>query len=228
MIPLHWVEVDTGEIHRKKLARAKFVEFFAQRQPARVVMEACGGARTLTAMGHAVELLPAGQVRDFVRGNKDDAADARAIWLAAGHDDIRRVPIKSTEQQAILSLHRTRSHWVSVRTATINSLRGLLYEFGIFLPQGRHTALRMLAEQRADIDTKLPASIVRLVTEQLRSLRELDTRCRGCRWPDPGRAAKRGGSQDPAPPPPHLSASVGAGKQGVPNGVGAFCSQPAL
>jgi len=126
------------------------------------------------AMGHAVELLPAGQVRAFVRGNKDDSADARAIWVAAGHGDIRRVPIKSTEQQAIMSLHRTRSHWVSIRTPTINSLRGLLYEFGIFLPQGRHSALRMLAEERADIDAKLPALMVRLLNEQLRSLREVD------------------------------------------------------
>lgn len=178
MMQLHWVEIETGEIHRKKLSRAKFLEFFAQVQPARVAMEACGGshhwARTLTAMGHAVELLPAGQVRAFVRGNKDDAADARAIWVAAGHGDIRRVPIKSTEQQAILSLHRTRSHWVSIRTATINSLRGLLYEFGIFLPQGRHSALRMLAEERADIDAKLPALMARLLNEQLRSLREVD------------------------------------------------------
>lgn len=178
VMQLHWVEIETGEIHRKKLSRAKFLEFFAQMQPTRVAMEACGGshhwARTLTAMGHAVELLPAGQVRAFVRGNKDDAADARAIWVAAGHGDIRRVPIKSTEQQAILSLHRTRSHWVSIRTATINSLRGLLYEFGIFLPQGRHSALQMLAEQRADIDAKLPALMVRLLNEQLRSLREID------------------------------------------------------
>ncbi len=88
VMQLHWVDGDTGEIHR----------------------------------------------RAFVRGNKDDAADARAIWVAAGHGDIRRVPIKSVEQPAVLALHRTRKHWVSVRTSTINSLRGLLYEFGVFLP----------------------------------------------------------------------------------------------
>jgi transposase len=178
VMQLHWVDTDTGEIHRRKLTRSKFSEFFAQLQPARVVMEACGGshhwARTVTAMGHAVELLPAGQVRPFVRGNKDDAADARAIWVAAGHGDIRRVPVKSIEQQAVLTLHRTRTHWVNVRTATINSLRGLLYEFGVFLPQGQSAALRMLGEQRAAIDAELPISVVRMLTEQLRALRELD------------------------------------------------------
>ncbi|WP_250480013.1 MULTISPECIES: IS110 family transposase [unclassified Caballeronia] len=178
VMQLHWVDVETGEIHRKRLSRAKFLEFFAQLQPVRVAMEACGGAhhwaRALTAIGHAVELLPAGQIRAFVRGNKDDMADARAIWVAAGQGDIRRVPIKSTEQQAILSLHRTRSHWMTVRTATINSLRGLLYEFGVFIPQGRQAALRMLEQQRADIDARLPPLMMRLLTEQLRSLREID------------------------------------------------------
>ena len=86
-------------------------------------------------MGHEVQLLPPRQVRPFVRSNKDDAADARAIWLAAhqvGHP--AGAAVKSVEQQAMLSLHRTRQHWVSVRTATVNALRGLLYEFGVVLP----------------------------------------------------------------------------------------------
>ena len=93
VMQLHWVEPSTGEIMRKKLSRAKFGEFVGQLLPARIVMEACGGAhhwgRSLMALGHQVELLPARQVRAFVRGNKDDAADARAIWLAAHQSDIR-------------------------------------------------------------------------------------------------------------------------------------------
>lgn len=92
VMQLHWVNSETGEIGRRKLGRAKLSEFFAQLQPARVAMEACGSAhhwaRELGALGHQVELLPARQVRAFVRGNKDDAADARAIWLAAQHSDI--------------------------------------------------------------------------------------------------------------------------------------------
>jgi len=106
--------------------RAKLSAYFAQLQPVRVVMEACGSAhhwaRVLGALGHEVELLPARQVRAFVRSNKDDAADARAIWLAAQQSDIRRAPIKSQAQQAVQALHRTRQHWVSVRTATVQRL----------------------------------------------------------------------------------------------------------
>jgi transposase len=143
---LHWVDTETGEIGRKKLVRAKLSAYFAQLQPVRVVMEVCGSAhhwaRVLGALGH--ELLPARQVRAFVRSNKDDAADARTIWLAAQQSDIRRAPIKTVSQQAVLALHRTRQHWVSVRTATVNALRGTLYEFGVTLSGGRQAGLKAL------------------------------------------------------------------------------------
>jgi len=178
VMQLHWVDVASGEICRRKLSRAKFTQFFGALKPARVVMEACGGAhhwaRSLAAMGHRVELLPARQVRAFVRGNKDDAADARAIWLASQQSDIRRVPVKSAQQQAVLSLHRLRSHWVCVRTATINMLRGLLYEFGVVLPPGKVLGLKVLAARRAEIDALLPPLMQRQLDGQLAALRQLE------------------------------------------------------
>jgi transposase len=180
VMQLHWVDGDTGEIGRKKLARAKLSDYFARLQPVRVVMEACGSAhhwaRVLGGLGHQVELLPARQVRAFVRSNKDDAADARAIWLAAQQSDIRRVPIKNVAQQAVLALHRTRQHWVSVRTATINALRGLLYEFGVVLPGGKSAGLKALGVYRAQIDEKVPASMQRLIDGQLDTLKDIQRR----------------------------------------------------
>jgi transposase len=177
VMQVHWVEPSTGEIRRKKLSRAKFVEFFASLQPARLAMEACGGAhhwaRKFAALGHTVELLPARQIRGFVRGNKDDAADAQAIWMAARQPHIRRAPIKSAEQQAIQSLHRTRAHWISVRTATINMVRGLLYEFGVTLPQGREAAMKALSVQRAHIDAHVPELHRRALEGQLHALGQL-------------------------------------------------------
>jgi transposase len=180
VMQLHWVEAETGEIGRRKLARAKLAEYFAQLKPVRIVMEACGSAhhwaRVFVAQGHEVELLPAAQVRAFVRSNKDDAADARAIWLAAQQTDIRRVPQKSVQQQAVLGLHRTRSHWVSVRTATLNSLRGLLYEFGVVLRGGRQAGLKALAEQRAAIDEQIPLTMRMLLDAQLHTLGQIGQR----------------------------------------------------
>jgi transposase len=177
---LHWVQADTGEIHRKKLQRAKLMEFFARLQPSRIVMEACGGAhhwaRELAKLGHQVELLPPHKVKESASGNKDDARDARAIWVTATHKDVRRVPVKSVEQQAQLFVHRVRSHWVSLRTATVNQLRSMLYEYGIVAPKGRKKVVAWVAEHRAQIEQQVPAMVVQLMDQQLQALRELNER----------------------------------------------------
>jgi transposase len=89
---------------------------------------------------------------------------------------VRPGPVKSCEQQAVLALHRTRSHWVSVRTATVNALRGLLYEFGIVLCGGRKAGLKTLAQQRAQIDEQLPPIMRGLVDGQLTMLSQLEQR----------------------------------------------------
>jgi len=109
-----------------------------------------------------------------VRGNKDDAADARAIWLAAQHSDIRRAPVKTVEQQGVMSLHRARSHWMSVRTATVNMLRGLLYEFGVVLPGGKKAALKAIAAKRAEIDDKLAPLMRGLLDQELEALKGVE------------------------------------------------------
>jgi len=177
---LHWVQPDTGEIHRKKLQRAKLMDFFARLQPSRIVMEACGGAhhwgRELSKLGHQVELLPAHKVKESASGNKDDARDARAIWITATQKDVRRVPVKSVEQQAELFTHRVRSHWVSLRTATVNQLRSMLYEFGLVAPRGRKIVVRWVAEHRALVEQQVPPMAVQLMDQQLQALRELDER----------------------------------------------------
>jgi transposase len=177
---LHWVEPDTGVIHRRKLQRAKLMEFFARLQPSRILMEACGGAhhwgRELSKLGHQVELLPAHKVKESATGNKDDARDARAIWLTGTHKDVRRVPIKTIEQQAELFTHRVRSHWVCVRTATVNLLRSMLYEYGVVAPKGRKKVLGWVGEHRAQLELQVPPMVLQLMDQQLQALRELDER----------------------------------------------------
>jgi transposase len=177
---LHWVQPDTGEIHRKKLQRAKLMEFFARLQPSRIAMEACGGAhhwgRELGKLGHQVELLPPHKVKQSASGNKDDARDARAIWVTAMLKDVRHVPIKSVQQQAQLFTHRVRSHWVSLRTATVNQLRSMLYEYGIVAPRGRKKVAGWLGEHRARIEQQVPALVVQLMDQHLQALRQLDER----------------------------------------------------
>ena len=75
-------------------------------------------------------------VKPYVKTNKNDVADAEAICEAVGRPNMRFVPIKSVEQQAVLSLHRVRQGFVKARTAQANQIRGLLGEFGLVMPQG--------------------------------------------------------------------------------------------
>ena len=137
VMQVHWVDEQTGEVGRRALKRSQLAPFFARQAQCRIVLEACGSGhywgRTLSALGHEVRLIHARHVRPFVRGNKNDAADAQAIWSAAQQPDMRWVPLKSEEQQAVLSLHRVRAQWIKVRTQTVNGLRGLLYEFAACL-----------------------------------------------------------------------------------------------
>ncbi len=170
---LHIADVETGEIQRRKLKRAKVAEFFANRQPSLVAIEACGGAhhwaRTLQAQGHEVKLLPAKHVRAFVLRDKTDALDAQAIWVAAQQPHIRKVPVKSEQQQACLSLHRMRAQLMKMRIMQTNALRGLLCEFGIVLPEGHNKLLQSIQGElaKAQQDNALPEVLVRSVQEQL-------------------------------------------------------------
>ena len=136
---IHGID-DHGKVGlRKKLDRAKVLEFFLKLQPCLIGMEACGSAhywaRKLVAMGHTVKLMAPQFVKPYVKTNKNDAADAEAICEAVSRPTMRFVAIKTDEQQSVLSVHRVRQSFVKVRTAQANQIRGLLSEFGVIIPQ---------------------------------------------------------------------------------------------
>jgi transposase len=115
-----------------------------------VLLEACGSAhhwaRQLQGLGHTVRLLPAPDVHRYVRRNKTDRTDAKALLEADRNEDIHAVPVKTVEAQAMASLHRLRSAWVATRPARLNGLRGLLREFGISIPLGAHHVVPRVRE----------------------------------------------------------------------------------
>jgi transposase len=132
----------------RRLSRDRFLTYFAQQPPAKVLLEACGSAhhwaRQLQQLGHTVRLLPAHDVHRYVRRSKTDRTDAKALLEADRNEDIHAVPVKTVDAQAIASLHRLRSAWLATRTARLNGLRGLLREFGITIPLGaRHVVPRV-------------------------------------------------------------------------------------
>jgi transposase len=146
--------------HEHRLSRERFLPFFAQHAPATIVLEACGSAhhwaRQLQPLGHAVRLLPAHDVARYVRRNKTDRTDAKALLEASRNVDIHAVPVKTIELQAVASLHRLRSTWVTTRTARLNTIRGLLREFGIFIPVGASHVVPRVRELLAESATSLP------------------------------------------------------------------------
>ena len=197
---LHWVEMATGEICRRQLQRHQVVEFFTNRVPGIIVMEACGSAhhwgRKFAALGHEVRLLAGQFVRPFVKSNKTDAADGQAIWEAAQRPGMKFVALKTEEQQSVLMLHRIREQLVKIRTMQVNQLRGLLYEFGADLPQGRQRGLARVGEALALLEGKLSAMVIEVIRDQLRRIETLDEDIAGLEkklvlWKKQDEASKR-------------------------------------
>ncbi|MDZ4290904.1 MAG: IS110 family transposase [Hydrogenophaga sp.] len=177
---LHSVDPETGEITKLKLKRAEMVPFFSNRQPSVVAMEACGSshhwARQLRALGHEVRLIATKFVKPFVKGNKNDAADARAIWEAAQRPEMRFVPVKTEAQQAILALHTMRDGLVKARTAQLHQLRAVFYELGFALPEGRHWCVKRLPEAFASLENKIPAMAIEAMRDQYQLIVQLSER----------------------------------------------------
>jgi transposase len=176
----HYVGCDRGgrEVSKKQLKRKALLSHFANLPPCLVGMEACAGAhqwgRQLQAMGHQVRLLPPQHVKAYVRGNKNDYNDARAIAEAVSRPGLRAVALKTVAQQDVQALHRLRSGQVAARTALGNQLRGLLAEYGIVIPQGLAALRRALPEILEDAANGLSEVFRPLLARGLEQLRELD------------------------------------------------------
>ncbi len=125
--------------------------------------------------------MPPIYVKAYVKRGKTDAADAEAICEAVTRPTMRFVPVKSREQKAALSMHRSRDLLVKQRTQSINMMRGILAEFGIDIPEGleRALTLAMQVTQGTLPDVPLEAGkIVLMLSQQALSthaqLREID------------------------------------------------------
>jgi transposase len=166
---VHGVDASGQAVVRKSLRRAQMLPFFAKLPPCLVGIEACGTshywARELIKLGHEVRLMPPAYVKPYVKRGKTDAADAEAVCEAVTRPTMRLVPVKSPEQQAALSMHRTRDLLVKQRTQLINMIRGRLAEFGVDIPKGLERALLMRGRssmaKRLRYRLKLPGSSLR-------------------------------------------------------------------
>jgi transposase len=175
---VHGVDEHGKAMVRKQLRRNQVLAFFARQERCLIGLEACAGAhywaRELTAFGHAVRLIAPQFVKPYVKANKTDAADAEAICEAVTRPNMRFVPIKSEEQQTVLSLHRARSGFVKARTALANQIRGLLAEYGIVLAVGMRQVRVGIPALLEDGERNLPPLFRQLLSRLYEHLRELD------------------------------------------------------
>ena len=172
---VHAVDERGRAVLRKQLRRDQMSAFFANLPPCLVGMEACASAhhwaRSLQKFGHTVRLMAPQFVKPYVKSNKNDVADAEAICEAVARPNMRFVPIKSVEQQAVLSLHRVRQGFVRARTAQGNQIRGLLGELGLIIPKGIVNVAKRVPTVLEAAGEELPASFRQLIERLTKHLK---------------------------------------------------------
>src|SRR6266498_2504352 len=97
---------------------------------------------------------------------------ATVLMEACGTAKISPVPVKTPAQQAIAALHRIRSGWLATRTARLNTIRGLLRELGIVIPQGARLVLPRLAEALSQ--ESIPESLHTVLLSAASEIRQLE------------------------------------------------------
>jgi transposase len=175
---IHGVDERGRVLMRKQLKRKEVAKYFANLPPCLVGMEACGSAhywaRKFGEYGHRVKLMAPQFVKPYVKTNKNDMADAEAICEAVTRPNMRFVPVKTVEQQGILSVHRAREGFTRARTAQANQIRGLLLEFGVVIPKGIQAIFRQVPEILEDGENGLPGMMRQLLDRLTGNLKEMD------------------------------------------------------
>ncbi|NVC95331.1 IS110 family transposase [Vibrio natriegens] len=177
---IHVVDSQGKVILHKSVTRSKLLPTLANMPPMRIGLEACGGAhywaRTLHGLGHDARIMAVKYVVPHRTKGKNDLNDAVSICQAVQHSSTRFVPVKSPEQQAILSVHRMREHWVRERTALMNRIRALLSEFGLIIPVGRSSLMKQVPLMLEDSENELPHLARTVIADAYHHLEALNQR----------------------------------------------------
>jgi transposase len=188
VIQVNAVDAGCKLVTNRQLSRDKFLPWCTQ-LPAgcSVAMEACGGshhwARKLIALGLNVRIIAAHLVAPYRlqgKGGKNDSNDAAAVCEAASRPGMHFVPVKTTTQQGILSVHRLREGLKEERTASINRIRGMLAEFGLVAPKSPEKLREKLTDMLEDASNDLSGLARLVVQEAYDHWRDIEKRIEWC------------------------------------------------
>jgi len=165
-----YARYDRGnKVFNKQVKRTSFLNMIAQLKVCNIAMEACSTSsywgREFEKLGHNVFLIAPQFVKPYVKTNKNDMTDAEAIAEASTRPGMRFVPVKQTWQQDIQSIHRVRERHIISKTAISNELRGLLLEYGIFIPQGFSMLVKSIPLILEDADNRLSNTMRKIVSD---------------------------------------------------------------
>lgn len=182
------VDASGRRVVSRALKRDQFEAWCAQLPPGCLVaMEACSSAhhwaRRLRSGGLDARLIAAHFVTPYRmegKSGKNDMTDAAAICEAASRPSMRFVPIKSVEQQGVMSLHRVREGLKEERTACVNRIRGVLAEFGLVFAKSPKALRSELVEVIEDAGNELSGTARLVVQHAFEHWRELDEHLLWC------------------------------------------------
>jgi transposase len=176
---VHGVDGAGEVVIRKRISRARVLEYFGDLPPCLVGIEACPSAhywsRELKELGHTVKLMPPSYVKAYLKRSKNDANDAAAICEAVTRPSMRFIPTKTKEQQTALMLHRTRQLLVRQRTMLSNALRGHLAELGVVSAKGRNGTGELLRIIADGADNRVPPAVRGILDVLARQYRAIGT-----------------------------------------------------
>ena len=189
VIQVHGVDAQGRRVVAKAIKRGQFLAWCTQNLPdgCVVAMEACSSAhawaRRLVGRGFDARLIAAHFVSPYRmegKGGKNDMTDAAAVCEAASRPTMRFVPIKTAEQQGVMTLHRVREGFKEERTACINRIRGVLAEFELVFGKSPKVLRAALADVLEDASNELTGLARQVVQRELEHWRMLDEQMHWC------------------------------------------------